>query len=50
MIQIGLVALLLVLLLHRRAERLMPRVREWMNFHSRVVDVAACLIFVALIL
>ncbi|MBA9006327.1 GAP family protein [Thermomonospora cellulosilytica] len=42
--------LLMVLLLHRRAERLMPRVREWMNSHSWVINVAACLIFVALIL
>ncbi|WP_119727732.1 GAP family protein [Thermomonospora amylolytica] len=42
--------LLLLLLFHRRAERLMPRVREWMNSHSWVINVAACLIFVALIL
>lgn len=42
--------LLFLLLLHRRAVRAMPRVREWLNSHAWVVNVAACLIFVALIL
>ncbi|MEC4019610.1 GAP family protein [Streptomyces sp. H27-D2] len=38
------------LLFRRRAERVMPRLREWLNSHSWVVNIAACLIFIAIIL
>jgi hypothetical protein len=41
--------LLLYLLFHRRAQRLMPQVRDWMNTHSWLVNVIACVIFIALI-
>jgi uncharacterized protein involved in cysteine biosynthesis len=41
--------LLLYLLFHRRAQRLMPQVRDWMNAHSWLVNVIACVIFIALI-
>ena len=42
--------LLLYLLFHRRAQRLMPQVREWMNTHSWLVNIIACVIFIVLIL
>lgn len=41
--------LLLYLLFHRRAQRLMPQVRDWMNTHSWLVNVIACVIFIVLI-
>ncbi|MFE2441991.1 GAP family protein [Stenotrophomonas sp. NPDC087984] len=42
--------LLVYLLLGHRAQRAMPRLREWLTTHSWVVNVAACLIFIVLIL
>ncbi|MBD3010555.1 MULTISPECIES: GAP family protein [unclassified Streptomyces] len=42
--------LLFYLLLGDRARRAMPRLREWLTTHSWVVNVAACLIFIVLIL
>ena len=42
--------LLLYVLFRRRAERLMPQVREWMNTHSWLVNIIACVIFIALII
>lgn len=42
--------LLLYLLFHRRAKRLMPQVRDWMNTHSWLVNIIVCVIFIALIL
>lgn len=42
--------LLALLVFHRRAARAMPLVREWTNSHSWLINVVACLIFVALIL
>ncbi|QLH20346.1 GAP family protein [Streptomyces sp. Rer75] len=42
--------LLLYLVFRRRARRAMPRLREWLNTHSWVVNVAACLLFIVLIL
>ncbi|TMU99023.1 GAP family protein [Streptomyces sp. DASNCL29] len=42
--------LLVYLLLGDRARRAMPRLREWLTTHSWVVDVAACLIFIVIIL
>ena len=42
--------LLIYLLFHSRAERLMPKVREWMNTHSWLVNIIVCVIFVVLIL
>ena len=42
--------LLLYLLFHRRAQRLMPQMREWMNTHSWLVNIIACVIFIVLIL
>ena len=42
--------LLLYLLFHRRVQRLMPQVREWMNTHSWLVNIIACVIFIVLIL
>ncbi|MBA6433751.1 GAP family protein [Streptomyces sp. GMR22] len=42
--------LLVYLLLGDRARRAMPRLREWLTTHSWVVNVAACLIFIVLIL
>ncbi|AEM85338.1 GAP family protein [Streptomyces violaceusniger] len=38
------------LLLGDRARRAMPRLREWLATHSWVVNAAACLIFIVLIL
>jgi len=42
--------LLFYVLFHRRAERLMPKVRDWMNTHSWVVNIIVCVVFIALIL
>ncbi|WP_413797843.1 GAP family protein [Streptomyces iranensis] len=42
--------LLVYLLLGDRARHAMPRLREWLTTHSWVVNVAACLIFIVLIL
>jgi len=42
--------LLTYLLFRSRAEQLMPQVREWMNTHSWLVNIIACVIFIVLIL
>ena len=42
--------LLLYLLFGRGAQRLMPRVREWMNTHSWLLNIITCVVFIALIL
>lgn len=42
--------LLLYLLFHRRAQRVMPKVRDWMNTNSWLVNVIVCVVFIALIL
>jgi len=41
--------LLLYLLFHRRAQRLMPKVRDWMNANSWLVNIIVCVVFIALI-
>ena len=41
--------LLLYLLFRSRAQRVMPQVREWMNTHSWLVNIIACVIFIMLI-
>jgi threonine/homoserine/homoserine lactone efflux protein len=41
---------LLFLLFHRRAQRLMPQVREWMNSNSWMVNIIVCIVFILLIL
>jgi threonine/homoserine/homoserine lactone efflux protein len=41
---------LLYLLFHRRAQRLMPKVRDWMNANSWLVNIFAYVAFIALIL
>jgi hypothetical protein len=40
----------LPLLFHRRAQRLMPKVRDWMNTHSWPLNIITCGVFIALIL
>jgi len=42
--------LLAFLLFHRRAERAMPKVRDWMNTHSWLINIIVCVIFIVLIL
>jgi uncharacterized protein involved in cysteine biosynthesis len=42
--------LLLYLLFHRCAQRLMPKVRDWMNTHSRLLNIITCGVFIVLIL
>jgi hypothetical protein len=42
--------LLLYLLFHRRAQRLMPKVRDWMNANSWLVNIIVCVVFIVLIL
>ncbi|MEU0842562.1 GAP family protein [Streptomyces sp. NPDC005962] len=42
--------LLVYLVFRTRAQRAMPRLREWLNTHSWVVNIAACLLFIVLIL
>jgi hypothetical protein len=41
---------LLYLLFHRRAARLMPKVRDWMNANSWLVNIIAYVVFILLIL
>jgi hypothetical protein len=41
---------LLYLLFRRRAQRLMPKVRDWMNTHSWLVNIIAYVAFIVLIL
>ena len=42
--------LLLFLLFHRRAQRLMPKVRDWMNANIWLVNIIVCGVFIVLIL
>src|SRR5215207_8908240 len=42
--------LLLFLLFHRRAQQLMPKVRDWMNTNSWLVNIIVCVVFILLIL
>jgi threonine/homoserine/homoserine lactone efflux protein len=42
--------LLLYLLFHRRAQRIMPKVRDWMNANSWLVNIIVCVVFIFLIL
>jgi Sap-like sulfolipid-1-addressing protein len=42
--------LLLFLLFHRRAQRFMPKVRDWMNSTSWMVNMIVCVVFIVLIL
>jgi hypothetical protein len=42
--------LLAYLLFRRRAQRLMPKVRDWMNTHSWLVSIIAYVVFILLIL
>ena len=41
--------LLFFLLFHRRAQQFMPKVRDWMNTHSWLVNIIVCVVFIALI-
>ena len=42
--------LLFFLLFHRRAQEFMPKVRDWMNTNSWLVNIIVCGVFIALIL
>jgi hypothetical protein len=42
--------LLFYLLFRHRAQAVMPKVRDWMNSHSWVINIAVCLVFIGLIL
>jgi hypothetical protein len=42
--------LLIYLLFHRRAQGLMPKVRDWMNANSWLVNIMVCVVFIILIL
>ena len=41
--------LLLFLLFHRRAQGFMPKVRDWMNSNSWLVNIIVCVVFIVLI-
>ncbi|MDI2027703.1 GAP family protein [Saccharopolyspora sp. TS4A08] len=41
--------LLLYLVLHKQALTAMPRVRDWMNTHSWLVNIIVCVVFITLI-
>jgi Sap, sulfolipid-1-addressing protein len=41
--------LLLFVLFHRRAKQAMPKVRDWMNTHSWLVNIIVCAVFIAII-
>jgi len=38
------------LLFRRRAQRIMPKVRDWMNTHSWLVNIIVYVVFIVLIL
>jgi Sap, sulfolipid-1-addressing protein len=42
--------LLLYLLFRRRAQRVMPKVRDWMNANSWLVNIIVCIVFILIIL
>ena len=42
--------MLYYLLFHRRAQRAMPKVRDWMNANSWLVNIVVYIIFILLIL
>lgn len=42
--------LLMLLLLGRRAEAAMPKIRDWANTHSWLINIAVCALFILLIL
>jgi hypothetical protein len=42
--------LLIYLVFRSRAQRLMPQARDWMNTHSWLVNIIACVVFIVLIL
>jgi len=42
--------LLFYVLFRRKAEQVMPRVRDWMNTHSWVINIFVCVVFIGLIL
>jgi Sap, sulfolipid-1-addressing protein len=42
--------LLLYLLFYRRAQRAMPKVRDWMDANSWLVNIIVCIIFTVLVL
>jgi hypothetical protein len=44
------IPLLLYLMFQRRAQRLMPKVRDWMNSNSWLVNIIVCVVFIALII
>jgi Sap-like sulfolipid-1-addressing protein len=44
------VPVLFYLLFHRRAQQLMPKVRDWINTHSWLVNIIVCIVFIILIL
>lgn len=37
------------LLFHRRAELAMPKVRDWMDSHTWLINIIVCIIFIILI-
>ena len=41
--------LLLFLLFHKRAQKFMPKVRDWMNSTSWMVNIIVCAVFIAII-
>ena len=47
---VAVLPLLAFLLFHRRAQRAMPKVRDWMRDWAWAVNVIVCAIFVVLIL
>jgi Sap, sulfolipid-1-addressing protein len=49
-ILIAALPVLFYLLFHRRAQRMMPKVRDWMNVNSWVVNIIVYVIFILLIL
>ncbi len=42
--------LLLFILFHSRAKQAMPKIRDWMNTHSWLVNIIVCAVFIVLIL
>jgi small neutral amino acid transporter SnatA (MarC family) len=49
-VRVAALPLLLYLLFYRRAQRLAPKVRDWMNAHSWLVNIIVCGVFILLIL
>lgn len=46
---IAAIPLLIYLIIHKRAVTVMPRIRDWMNSHSWLINCIVCVVFIGLV-